>query len=198
MPPRSPFLARSCRAWISVGRSRIGAAPASADDPSKRPVGWRAVEPPSAIREIDWDDDGCSERCADQVTAFTRVHLKLFLAIDNRPRLKQHSGHSCCSQHDKLVVSVDAHIRVDQFVLISAHDGLRVLTGELQASVFQFLPEQAAEQQASVSMRILVRDENRVAAESVAEMAFLALEFPTLEQRVRHGIVMDRNKEICR
>jgi hypothetical protein len=83
-------------------------------------------------------------------------------------------------------------------VPISPHDWLRVLTGILQAYVLQFLPEQAAEQQASIQMRILVRDENRVARKSVAEMAFLALELPILEERVRHGIVMDRHKEICR
>src|SRR5260370_39815521 len=69
--------------------------------------------------------DRCCERCADQVTAFTRVHLKLFLAIDNRSRLKQHSRHSCCSQHDKQVLSGDAHIRVGQFVPISDLDALR-------------------------------------------------------------------------
>src|SRR6266478_4246140 len=47
-------------------------------------------------------------------------------------------------------------------------------------------------------MGILVRDENRMAAKSVTEMAFLTLEFPALEQRDRHGIVMNRNKQICR
>ena len=79
-------------------------------------------------------------------------------------------------KHDKFVESVNARIRVDQFALVSAHDGLCVLTGILQASVLQFISEQAAKQQASVQMGILVRDENRVTPKSVAEMALLALE----------------------
>jgi hypothetical protein len=32
--------------------------------------------------------DRCRERCADQIEAFGRIHLKLFFAIDNRSRLK--------------------------------------------------------------------------------------------------------------
>src|SRR5262249_41944714 len=135
--------------------------------------------------------------CSGWVGGDSIFLLMLLVAMDSLSRLKHHRRHSCLLEHNKLVVSVDAHVRVDQLVPVPAHDGLCVLTGILQASVFQLLPKQAGEQQAFLEIGIPVRHENRVAAKLVAEKAFPALEFPTLEKLVRHGIMVDRNKQIC-
>ena len=47
-----------------------------------------------------------------------------------------------------------------------------------------------------MKLRIVAGDEDGITAEAVAEMAFLALEFPVLKQRIGHGIVVDRQEEI--
>jgi len=125
-------------------------------------------------------------------------HLKLFLAIDNRPASNNTAGIRVALSTTKLVVSVDAHIRVDQFVLISAHDGLRVLTGELQASVFHSFPSRRPNNTLPSRCEFAYETKIEWPLNRSLNWLFFALEFPALEQRVRHGIVMDRNKEICR
>ena len=77
-----------------------------------------------------------------------------------------------------------------------AHDGLGILVGVFQPLSLHFLSHQFGEQEAGLEIRILAGDPDRVAAEAVAEMALLALEFPVLEKLVGHRVMMDRQEEI--
>ena len=74
--------------------------------------------------------------------------------------------------------------------------GWRILLGILQALGLHFLGQQFGEREAGLEVRIAAGDEDGIAAEAVAEMALLALEFPVLEEFVGHGIMVDRQEQI--
>jgi hypothetical protein len=46
------------------------------------------------------------DRSSDQIAPLERIHLQLFIPIDNRTRLEQDRGHSGFFEHDELIVAV--------------------------------------------------------------------------------------------
>src|SRR5439155_14602200 len=74
--------------------------------------------------------------------------------------------------------------------------GLRILPGIIKALGLHFLADQFGEREALLEVRIVAGDEDGITAEAVAEMAFLSLEIPVLEEFVGHGVMMDRQEEI--
>ena len=76
--------------------------------------------------------------------------------------------------------------------------GWAYCSGILQALGLHFLAEQFGEREACPEVRIVAGDEDGITAEAVAEMALLALEFPILEERVGHGVMVDRQEQIRR
>src|SRR6266550_320562 len=153
----------------------------------------RTEDGPSRITEFL---HGRRDTAADDVPAFRRVHLELFVPVDDRARLQQDGRHPGRSQHDELIVAIDTGFLVQQRVLVPTHDGLGILPGILQALGLHFLAEQFGEREARLEVRIVAGNEDRITAEPVAEMAFLALEFPVLEEFVGHGVMVDRQEEI--
>ncbi len=81
-------------------------------------------------------------------------------------------------------------------MLVPTHDGLGILLGILQALGLHFLADQFGEREARPEVRIVAGDEDGITAEAVAEMGFLALEFPVLEEFVGHGVMVYRQEEI--
>jgi hypothetical protein len=136
------------------------------------------------------------DTAADDVAAFRRTHLELFVPVDDRARLQQGGRHPGLSQHDELIVAIDTGFLVQQRMLVPTHDGLGILLGILQALGLHFLADQFGEREARPEVRIVAGDEDGITAEAVAEMAFPALEFPVLEEFVGHGVMVDRQEEI--
>ena len=125
-----------------------------------------------------------------------RAHPQFLLAVDDRARFKQNGGHAGVFEDDQLVVAVDACLRVDQQPLAIAHDPLDVVGRVLQSALAQMTAEQPGKQQAAGTVAVVLGDENGMAAEAVAEVAFLALEVPFFQELAGDGIVMDRQEEI--
>src|SRR6266576_3994556 len=148
---------------------------------------------PSGIAEFL---HGRRDTTANDGPAFRRVHLELFVPVDDRARFQKDGSHPSLSQHDELIVAIDTGFLVQQRVLVPTHDGLGILLGILQALGLHFPADQFGEQQARLEVRIAAGDEHGIAAEAIAEMAFLALEFPVLEKFVGHGVMVDRQEEI--
>ena len=70
-----------------------------------------------------------------------------------------------------------------------------VLPGVVQTVGLHFLADQFGEQEACLEVRIVAGDEDGIAAEAVAEMPLLALEFPIFE-KYGHGVMVDRQEQI--
>src|SRR6478735_6628361 len=130
---------------------------------------------PSRITELL---HGRRDTTADDIPAFRRVHLELFVPVDDRARLQQDGGYPGRFQYDEFVVAIDTGFPVQQRVLVPTHDGLAVLLCILQAVGLHFLADQFGEQEARLEVRIVAGDEDGIAAEAVAEMPLLALELP--------------------
>jgi len=137
-------------------------------------------------------------RSGNQIAPFGRIHLQLFITIDDRARLEQDRGHFGFFEHDKLVVSVNPEIGVHQFMLVLPHECPCILPSILQTPSLQLLPEQRREKQARIVVLVVTGNEKRIAANAIAEVAWRTLKLPILKQPIRHGIVVDRKKQICR
>ena len=79
-----------------------------------------------------------------------------------------------------------------------AHELLDVMRSVLQAAGLQLLAHQLAKQKAATDVGIIVGDENGMAFEAIAEIVVRALVLPALEKRVRHQIMVNRQKQIGR
>ena len=66
----------------------------------------------------------------------------------------------------------------------------------MQAARLQIFAQELAEGEAARAIGVVVGDEKSVAGEPIAEMIFLSLVLPGLEQMIRHRIVMDGNEQI--
>src|SRR5205807_3900539 len=157
------------------------------------PPSERTENAPSGLTELLY----CRcDTAADDVPTFRRAHLELFVPVDDRARLEQGGGHPGLSKHDELIVAIDAGFLVQQRVLVPTHDGLGILLSIMKPLGLHFLAKQFGEREARLEVRIVAGDEDGITAEAVAEMAFLALEFPVLEEFVGHGVMVDRQEEI--
>ena len=77
-----------------------------------------------------------------------------------------------------------------------AHDPIRVVGRVLQSALSQLAAEQPGKQQTAGPVAVVIRDENGMAFETVAEAALLPLELPFFQEPVGHGIMMDRQEQI--
>src|SRR5262245_35414947 len=125
-----------------------------------------------------------------------RAHPQLLIAVDDRARFEQDRRHVGVPQHEQLVVAIDPRLRVDQQPLAMAHDPIRVVGRVLQSTLSQLTAQQLGKLQTAGTVVVVMRDENGMATEAVAETAFLPLELPFFQKLVGHGIVMDRQEEI--
>src|SRR5258707_13655699 len=118
---------------------------------------------------------GSRDTTADDVPAFRRVYLELFVPVDDRARLQQDGRHPGLSQHDELIVAIDTGFLVQKRVLVPTHNGLGILLGILQALGLHFLADQFGEQEARLEVRIVAGDGNGITRGAIAEMAFFSL-----------------------
>src|SRR5258707_15279479 len=86
----------------------------------------RAKGGPSRITEFL---HGRRNTTADDVLAFRRAHLKLFVPVDDRARLQQDGRHPGLSQHDELIVAIDTGFLVQQRVLVTTKNRPGILLG---------------------------------------------------------------------
>src|SRR3954453_19592497 len=68
----------------------------------------------------------------------------------------------------------------------------------LQAAGLQLLAHQLAKQKAATDGGIIVGDEDGMTFEAIAEIVVSTLVLPALEKRVRHRIMVNRQKQIGR
>jgi hypothetical protein len=118
------------------------------------------------------------------------------LPVDDRAGFEKHGWHAGPAQHHQLIEPIDAGFGVHQFAAVPAHQGQRVMRRISQAVRLQFLAEEPAETETAVAVAIILRDEDGITLEPVAEMALVARVFPRLQEIVRHRIVVDGQKEI--
>ncbi len=133
---------------------------------------------------------------ADQLLALGRGHHQFLVAVGDRARFQQRGRHVRLLQHEQRVVTIDARDDVEQRVLIVAHKAFGVMRRELQAARLQPFAEHAGEQQAVFEIDVVLRNENGMALETVAERFRLAVVVPLFQKLVRHRVVMDREQEI--
>src|SRR4030095_430038 len=125
-----------------------------------------------------------------------RAHPQLLIAVDDRARFKQDCRHVGVAEHEQLVVAIDSRLRIDQQPLAMAHDPIRVVGRVLQSALSQLSAQQPGKLQTAGTVAVVIRDENGMTTEAVAETALPALELPFFQELVGHGIVMNGQEEI--
>src|SRR5262245_3343853 len=125
-----------------------------------------------------------------------RAHPQLLIAVDDRACFKQDCRHVSVAKHEQLIVAIDPRLRVDQQPLAMAHDPIRVVGRVVQSALSQLSAQQPGKLQTADTVAVVMRDENGMTTEAVAETALLALELPFFQELVGHGIVMNRQEEI--
>ena len=108
-------------------------------------------------------------RGAGLCAALGARHFQFFVAVDDGSRLQQHRRHESFPQHHQLVVPVNAGFGIEQFMATAAHQRQRVVRGIVKAAGEQLFTQEMTELQAAFGVGVLLRQENGVALEAVAE-----------------------------
>ena len=131
-----------------------------------------------------------------QRAAFGARHFQFLIPVDDGSRLKQHRGHESFSQHDQLIVPVNAGFGIEQLMATAAHQRQRIMRRVMEAAGFQFFTQEVTEREAAFEVGVLLGYEDRIALEAIAKWPLLPLVFPGLKKIIRHRIVMDGDEEI--
>src|SRR5579863_711286 len=112
---------------------------------------------------------------AGQRAALGARHFQFFAAANDGSRLQQHRRHQSFPQHHQLVVPVNAGFGVEQFMAAAAHQRQRVVWCIVKTAGEQLFTQEMTELQAAFGVGVLLRQENGVALEAVAEESLLPL-----------------------
>src|ERR1051326_2549369 len=126
--------------------------------------------------------DGIDGSRADQRLALRAGQYQFLVPIDDGARLEQHRRDGVLFEHDQLIVSIYSRLGIDELPAPPIHHGLGVMGRVLQAAGLELLPEKPAVEETASSIAVVVRNEDGMPLEPVAEAVFLALVFPFFQE----------------
>ena len=84
---------------------------------------WRLTRDPACSRHRTRSLDRCGDSLCHHQPAFRVRELKLLLPIYDRARFQQDRWHVRSVKHDKVIVTINAGFRIDQFKALTPISG---------------------------------------------------------------------------